>query len=163
MEYLIRVSKRLHILTSMHSETSTSKVQNKPTPAAGKKIKDLVPYSEVHLKLLKVIGSDIADDIPDEHEEDAEFVISRNAEEVNGYKGKYTGWMRKGLLHGRGTFIDVDGDRSDGTWKDGMMNGTGRFMKCDGSRAWQGNYANGKTSSPMLEYRINGEVNTVRE
>ena len=143
----------------MYSENFTSEFQNMTSPAAGKKMKDIVPYTEAHLKLLQVIGSDIADDIPDEHEEDAEFVISRSGKDRYGDQGRYTGWMRNGKMNGRGTFIlDGDGDRFDSTWKDDMMHGTGRWMGGDGSWATQGACANDDWVSPWTSYTIDGTV-----
>lgn len=43
----------------------------------GKKMKDIVPYHEgMERMILDIIGSDIVDELPDEHEQDAEFVTN---------------------------------------------------------------------------------------
>ena len=149
-----------HILTSMYSETPED--QNKVAPAAGKKMRDVVPYTEIHQKLLEKIGFDIADDIPDEHEEDAEFVISRSVEYRFG-TGKYTGWMRNGLMNGKGTFIaDENGDRFDSLWKDSLMHGTGRFMWGNGIWAEQGACADDTWAKPRKQYHADGLVLEVK-
>ena len=38
---------------------------------------------------------------------------------VNGIGGLYTGYMRNGKIHGKGTIKLSNGDVCDGEWKDG--------------------------------------------
>ena len=122
-------------------------------------MKEIVPYTEAELKLLKLIGRDMADDIPDQHEKEAEFVISRSVQ-YDGYEGKYTGWMLQGKMHGKGRLVSKmwGGSRYDGLWKDHTMHGKGRLMRYNGAYAYQGMWANDKRSSPMTEYFASGEV-----
>ena len=121
-------------------------------------MKDIAPYTEAHQKLLEKIGFDIADQIPDEHEADAEFVIARDMKHW-GSGGKYTGWIRNGQMNGKGTFAnDINGGRFDGIWKDGLMQGTGRFMWYDGWYAEQATFANSKPLKPVTRYESSGEV-----
>ena len=130
-----------------------------PSPAdAEKKMKDIVPYPPKFKKILELIGFDIADDIPDEHEEDTEFVISHRSEDADGTEGVYTGWMKKNLMHGRGTMLFDSGYRYDGMWKSGRFHGRGRFLWYDGSSATQSTYDNNGSTEGMMEFSSNGRV-----
>ena len=127
---------------------------------AGKKMKEILPYNDKQMKLLQVIGFDIADDIPDEHEEDAEFVISRTVE-YRGRKGQYTGWMKNGNMEGKGTLIYGDGSyswRYDGLWKAGKSQGMGRDMRDDGEGAYQGVFSNDTFTNGMSAFDIHGKI-----
>ena len=132
------------------------------SPHAGKKMRQIVPYSEALKKLIKKIGVDIADDIPDEHEEDAEFVISQEDEGEEG--GKYTGWMRNGKKHGRGTLVGyyISSDdlsrRYDGLWRKGKREGKGREVTEDGSLACEGIWKNNDITEGMMNYDIDGNA-----
>ena len=100
------------------------------------------------------IGFDIADDIPDEHEEDAEFVTDRTMSLAlisGAVEGRYTGWMLKGRLNGRGFFWSTSKNMLiEGRWKDGKQQGLGwKFEHLNGYGScilghWkEGHYTNG--------------------
>ena len=126
-----------------------------------KKMKDIVPYEEKWKKLLELIGPDITDDIPDVHEADAEFVTDYSSRTAHGLKGVYTGWMKKKMMHGRGTFLLTrfgGRERYDGMWINGSFNGKGRYMWGAGAGATQGIWQNGNATEGMMSYKSNGEV-----
>ena len=119
-------------------------------------MKEIVPYSYAEQKVVNKLVVDIADDIPDEHEEDAEFVTARTVEYGSG--GEYTGWMWKEKMHGRGTLRYVWGGQSryDGLWKNGGREGVGRDMCSE--YALQGVWMNNTRSEGMMKHHMDGDV-----
>ena len=56
-----------------------------------------------------------------------------------GRLGIYRGDWLKGLPHGKGILIWIDGDRYDGEWKHGKRDGNGIFTGADG-RFYEGKF-----------------------
>ena len=130
--------------------------------------KELLQKPEWILNLIsQKIGFDIADDIPDEHEEDAEFVIEQDATlplKSGALKGKYTGWKRKGEFNGRGVFTSNDLKLLiEGRWRDGKQHGIGwkfeRFPKDD--ECTMGHWSYGRFTTGMM-YFDNSEQSTIK-
>ena len=109
------------------------------------------------------IGFDIADDIPDEHEEDAEFVFEQAltlALKSGALDGLYTGWRWKGKLHGRGFFWSKDKKvLIEGRWRDGKQYGIG--WKFEQLKAFDdcimGYWKDGEYSNGMSYFKSKGE------
>ena len=133
-------------------------------PYAGKKMKEIVPYTgNQSLFISKYIGFDITDEIPDEHEEDSEFVINQTLSYGKDTKACYKGWMKNGMMHGRGTLLCDYTEheyRYDGMWKYGKKHGKGREMPSYTITAYQGVFENGSENVEGMTYYDNyGTVN----
>lgn len=133
---------------------------------AGKKMKDIVSYSEDVKNMIRDhIGYDFADEIPDEHEDHAEFVTCRTLTHDGDKNALYTGWMKNDKMHGRGTCLYKTGGlgfkyRYDGIWRNHKFHGKGRYMRDDGEYAEQGVFADDFATEGMREY---WKIGTVKE
>ena len=132
------------------------------SPHGDKKMKEIVPYSEGMKKMIGKIGRDVTDDIQDEHEENAEFVSGKQVEYDRDKNARYTGWVWKGTMHGRGTLqYEYGGNpmRYDGLWRFGSTHGKGRLIHDKGNYACQGEWENDdKETEGMMWYYSSGLI-----
>lgn len=75
----------------------------------------------------------------------------------NGQPGEeYTGAMRGGKRHGRGSYILANGDRYEGDWVDGKRHGKGTYTSPDGTR-YEGGYVDNKRHGKGTYTFANGD------
>ena len=122
----------------------------------------MVPKPSWILDLIsQKIGFDIADDIPDEHEEDAEFVSEQVTLPLKSgaREGTFTGWKRNGAYNGRGVFTSKDQMLFiEGRWANGQQHGIGwKFERYKTDDACiLGHWKFGGYSSDMTYFDNNG-------
>lgn len=106
-----------------------------------------------------------------ERGEDGLLLICEN-QVINGWDrcttdngGRYAGFLRNGVPHGRGVFVSDNNNRYEGEWRNGVPHGQGRFVFADDSR-YEGTWENGKIVFGSVFYtdgsRYQGEFADVR-
>ncbi|OQA33914.1 MAG: MORN repeat protein [Betaproteobacteria bacterium ADurb.Bin341] len=70
--------------------------------------------------------------------------------------GEYTGAMRSGKQHGKGTYLTGDGWRYEGDYRDGKWHGKGAFVSVDGS-GYKGIFVDGKMHGKGTLFYKNGD------
>ena len=73
--------------------------------------------------------------------------------------GLYTGELNQGMKHGKGTMLNTNGDKYEGSWVDDKRNGFGDYYyKVGEILKYSGYFENNKKHGSGKEYYRNGDV-----